>query len=177
MGYGLEEIRNTLARISQGDTLLEMLMEFERTLDSVEIFAYENWTKGELVKGPEISRYWFTTWWMYPEKYMPNPDGALRLEKIGCKVTYKKDVLKHPKRVLSPTDVKTQKSRRAEIVESPVWIVKIKMPMRYISDNLETIETAIDDEILRQDKELAKEFTPQQEENELDMEMGMEENE
>ena len=117
MPQGLEDIKSTLASITRGDGVIDLLMEFERTLDATEIFAYKNWYCGELIKGPDIGRYWFTTTWMFPHKLMPDPDGALRLEKIGCKVYYDKDTLMQPRRVLTPKDWKDQRTKEAKMEE------------------------------------------------------------
>ena len=56
MTTDLDSIKQTLVGISKGDSILDTLLEFERTLDNAEIFAYKNWILGELVEGPEIDR-------------------------------------------------------------------------------------------------------------------------
>lgn len=147
MPQGLEDIRNTLAQITRGDNVMDLLTEFERTLDATELFSYQNWPCGELVKGPEITRYWFTTSWMFPHKLMPDPRGALRLEKIGCKVKYEQDTLNQPRRVLSPKDWKNTRSKDAKIEELPVWVVTIEMPIKYVTEHLDAYAEHIDDQI------------------------------
>jgi hypothetical protein len=147
MPQGLEDIRATLAQITRGDDVMDLLTEFERTLDATEIFSYRNWPIGELVKGPDISRYWFTTSWMFPYALMPDPDGALRLEKIGCKVHYMKDTLNQPRRILSPKDWKNPKTKDAKIDELPVWVVTIEMPIKYVTDHLDLQANYIDDQL------------------------------
>jgi hypothetical protein len=146
MPRGLEDIKKTLARITRGDSVLDLLMEFERTIDATEVFSYKNWFAGELVDGPHITRYWFTTSWMYPHKLMPDPEGALRLEKIGCKVSYTKDILNQPRRVLSPKDWADQKTKAAIIEELPIWIVTISMPIKYVVGRLDALHDYLDDE-------------------------------
>ena len=54
MATDLESIKKTLVNISKGNDILDMLIEFERTMDNAEIFAYKNWIMGELVEGPDI---------------------------------------------------------------------------------------------------------------------------
>jgi hypothetical protein len=51
MATDLDSIKQTLVNISKGESLLDTLLEFERTLDNAEIFAYKNWILGELVEG------------------------------------------------------------------------------------------------------------------------------
>jgi hypothetical protein len=147
MPQGLEDIRATLAQITRGDDVMDLLTEFERTLDATEIFSYRNWPIGELVKGPDVTRYWFTTSWMFPHTLMPDPDGALRLEKIGCRVTYEKDTLNQPRRILSPKDWKNPKTKDAKIDELPVWVVTIAMPIKYVTDHLDLQANYIDDQL------------------------------
>jgi hypothetical protein len=157
MPQGLEDIKNTLARITRGDDVMDLLMEFERTLDATELFSYRNWTCGELVKGPEVERYWFTTYWMFPEKLMPDPDGALRLEKIGCRVSYDRDTLCQPRRIMSPKDWKDPKTKQAKIEELPVWVVRIQMPAKYVMDRLDAYNEFLEDEIRADQEKIAAE--------------------
>jgi hypothetical protein len=168
MPQGLENIKKTLARITRGDSVLELLMEFERTIDETGLFYYKNWIAGELVDGPHISKYWFKTSWMYPYKLMPDPDGALRLEKIGCKVHYSKDILNQPRRVLSPKDWSDQKTKAAIIDELPIWIVTIDMPTKYVVGHLDALHDYLDDEFDTSGEEVADEIN-----NEMAPEEGM----
>lgn len=139
MAKGLQDIRNTLSKISQGGTLVDMLCEFERTLDNVGIFTYQNWLEGELLSGPEVSKYWFKTSWMFYKENMPDPDGAMRLKKIGCNVWFEEDVLEQPRKILSPEDWEDGTTKKAKIDELPVWIVHIEMPIKYITDGHDEI--------------------------------------
>lgn len=129
----------TLKRVDENITLLDMLLEFEKTLDNASLYAYLNWMDGELVEGPEIDRYWFTTTWMYPRKKMPDPRGGMRLIKYGCKVEYKEDVYKQPTRVLSPEDIEPGKEGRkaAKLEKKDVWLVTIKMPRKFVDESQE----------------------------------------
>ena len=118
-----------------------MLMEFEKTMDNAGVFAYKNWEYGELVDGPYVDRYWFTTTWMYPQKLMPDPDGGLRLLKYDCKVQFGKDVYHEVQRVLSPADTvqDADEPRKAKEKKVPVWLVTISMPRRFVDDSHEGV--------------------------------------
>lgn len=148
-----KKINDTLAlirRLSGKITAMDMLLEFEKTLDNVSLYAYKNWINGELVEGPEVDRYWFKTTWMYPLKMMPDPEGALRLIKYGCKVYYAKDVFVQPDRVLDPTDAASDDSRqpkKAKMIRTPVWLVVIEMPRRFIDDAYDGILEFEDEEV------------------------------
>jgi hypothetical protein len=145
--HGLEEIRNTLAKISQDETLMDQLCEFERTLDKTGIYAYQNWLEGELIDGPHSERFWFRTAWLYKHTDMPDPDGALRLSKIGCKVWYEETVLKQPIKVTSPEDWRNNQNKRAKLEDVPAWIVHINMPIKYITSGNDEIHGLVSDEV------------------------------
>lgn len=144
MSFGLENIKDTLAKITRGENSMSYLYEFERTLEMTGVIHYKNWYKGELVKGPTISKYWVTCSFMYGGELMPDPDAALRLKKIGCIVGFDKKVLKRPIKVLSSDDWEDQTTKKAKIEKVPVWIVTIKMPMKYIKDNYDEVNMFID---------------------------------
>lgn len=139
---GLEDIRNTLARISHDKTLVDDLCELERTMDSLGVFAYLNWEDGELINGPFKEKYWLKSVWMFKADKMPDPDGALRLEKIGCKVWYEESILMQPITVHIAGVQGSDASRAAaELKEVPIWLVHIHLPIKYISaanDNIAT---------------------------------------
>jgi len=138
-----------LKRVDENITSLDMLLEFEKTLDNASLYAYLNWMDGELVQGPEINRYWFTTTWMYPKKKMPDPRGGMRLVKYGCTVEYKEDVFKEPSRVLSPEDVAPGKEQRksAKLKKNDVWLITIKMPRKFVDESQEGALRMGDNEI------------------------------
>ena len=139
----LDDIKKTLVRISKGETLLDTLLEFERTMDSAEVFAYQNWILGELVEGPEIGRYWYKTTWMFPYELMPDPDGGLRLTKLGAKIGFRKGTFKKPIKVTGPQDWADETTKKAKIVDHPVWLVNIDLPIKYINRGLDNIDDII----------------------------------
>ena len=146
----VNEIMALLKRVSGQETSLHMLMEFEKTLDNSNLYAYKNWMCGELVEGPVIDRYWFTTTWMYPKKLMPDPEGSLRLIKYGCKVYYAKDTYLVPTKVKSGSDLQDglpNQRKKAKILEHPVWLVTIKMPRKFVDEAQEALLQLEDDEI------------------------------
>jgi hypothetical protein len=139
----LEDIKKTLVRISKGETLLDTLLEFERTLDDAEVFAYRNWILGELVEGPEIGRYWYKVTLMFPYELMPDPDGGLRLTKLGAKISFRKGVCRKPVKVEGPQDWQDATSKKAKMIEHSVWLVNIDLPIKYINRGLENIDDII----------------------------------
>jgi len=148
MSRNSEEIKSTLSRVANDKTALDMMLELERTLDNANVFAYKNWINGELVEGPDISKYWFKTTWMWPYKMMPDPDGALRLVKYGCKVNYRKDILQVPRRVTAPEDWEDPMTKLAKKSRVKVWLVEIDMPRKFIDEKIDAaVEMANDDDV------------------------------
>lgn len=131
----IEDIKQTLSNISRNKSLLDYLIEIERTLDELEVFTYANWEIGELVGGPHVQRHWVVTEWMYPDMKMPDPRGGLRIEKIGGKVSFKKDKFKKPSRVHDVMNDDGKQTLSAEMVEHDVWLVTIALPIEYVGSN------------------------------------------
>ena len=77
--------------IYESNTAFAVLKDFERVLDELDIYVYDNWEDGELLAGPEIERHWVTCAFMWPRDKMPDPMGGKRLLDYDCKVFYKKD--------------------------------------------------------------------------------------
>ncbi len=158
MTTDLDSIKTTLVNISKGNDILSMLIEFERTLDNAEIFAYKNWILGELVEGPIISRYWFKVVFMFPYNMMPDPNAGLRLTKLGAKVNFREGVFKKPVKVNGPQDWVDPQTKRAKMAEHEIWLVTIELPMKYINRGLEQTDDIIQRDIEDTNAELADAF-------------------
>lgn len=109
------------------------LIDFERVLDELDLYAFRNWQIGELVSGPEISRYHVSCIFMWPEKLMPDPRGARRLLPFDCKIKFKKTRMKIPVKITEPDDY-VPGTHVARLIEKPIWLVQIKMPKSLMSD-------------------------------------------
>ena len=133
----IDTIYTTLDDAFSSDNVLDILMEFERTLDDLDIYVFKNWMKGEIVEGPKIDRYWITVTLMYPYKMMPDPSGAERLIDHGCKVWYGEDVLKHVAKITGPESYEPSETTgklQPKILKSKVWLVKITMPRHFVDE-------------------------------------------
>ena len=89
-------IVDTIKNVYMSDGAMSTLLDFERCLDEADLYAYKNWIIGELVDGPKVGRYSCKCIFMWPYKLMPDPRGALRLESVGCKVTFGKSEVEVP---------------------------------------------------------------------------------
>ncbi len=165
MSTDLDSIKTTLVNISKGNSLLDTLLEFERTLDNAEIFAYKNWILGELVEGPNISRYWYKTVWMFPYAMMPDPDAGLRLTKLGAKVSFKKGKFTKPVKVHGPEDWSNPETKRAKLAHHDVWLVTIELPLKYINYGLSDLDDVIAKDVEDTNAELADAYETAPEED------------
>ena len=117
--------------LSEGSLL--SLLDFERVLDELDLYAFKNWNLGELVEGPDIGRYKVSCIFMWPEKLMPDPRGARRLLPFDCDVRYKKTTIEIPVKIEDPDDF-IPGTHKARLVKKPVWLVEITMPKSLMAD-------------------------------------------
>lgn len=125
-------VKNT-KKIYMSESSLETLLDFERVLDQLDIYAFENWKRGELVEGPIVDRHWVTAKFMWPHKMMPDPDGAKRLLGYNARVMYERDKLASPVKVEDYDDFRPG-TRKPKLREDAVWILEIRMPKELIQD-------------------------------------------
>ncbi len=117
--------------LSEGSLLT--LLDFERVLDELDLYAFQNWAIGELVQGPTIGKYRVSCIFMWPEKLMPDPRGGRRLLPFDCDVKYKKTNMKIPVKIEDPSDFRPG-TKLAKLMEQKVWLVEIEMPKALMSD-------------------------------------------
>lgn len=135
-----EEIEQNLKKIYDDNNSLNTLIDFENLLDSLHVYSYKNWIEGEVIKGPEISRYWINISLIYPYHKMPDPDGSLRLTYHGCKVSYSKHTYIESVEIESPDDMKMEPQsgrRKPKTKKNYVWFINIKVP-RHLIDEFES---------------------------------------
>ena len=109
------------------------LLDFERVLDEMDVYAFRNWDRGELVQGPDIGKYKVTCIFMWPENLMPDPRGGRRLLPFDCDVNFKKVNMKIPIKVTEPSDY-LGGTHIARLITKKVWLVEIVIPKNLISD-------------------------------------------
>jgi hypothetical protein len=133
MPANIKDILENIKAIYMTDSSLDTLLDYERVLDELDLYAFSNWKKGELVEGPVYEKYFITCTWMFPFRKMPDPSGAERLLSYGCEITYKQDTLEYPIKVKSPDDFKPG-TKVPKLVSKPVWLVTITMPKKLMID-------------------------------------------
>jgi hypothetical protein len=127
------KVAETIKDVYMSDGSMKSLLDFERVLDEIDIYAFKNWEEGELVSGPEVTRYKVTCVFMWPAKLMPDPKGAKRLLPFDCDVEFMKTRIQVPAKVNDYDDFKPG-TKKPKLVEAPVWLVEITMPKELMTD-------------------------------------------
>ena len=127
------QVAENIRDIYMSEGSLLTLLDFERVLDELDLYAFKNWQIGELVSGPDIGKYRVTCIFMWPEKLMPDPRGARRLLPFDCEVKFKRTAMKVPMKIEDPSDYRPG-TKKARLVEKKIWLVSITMPKALMSD-------------------------------------------
>ena len=127
------QVAKNIRDIYMSDGSLTTLLDFERVLDEVDLYAFKNWEIGELVAGPEIGRYRVKCTFMWPENLMPDPRGARRLLPFDCHIEYLKKDIQIPVEIRDPSDYRPG-TKKARLITKPVWLVEITMPKALMND-------------------------------------------
>lgn len=127
MPANIKDIIENTKDIYMSDSSVTSLLDFERVIDELDLYAFDHWKSGELVEGPKYDKYFVTCTFMWPYKKMPDPRGGERLLSYGCEVRYKKDMLEYPIKVKTPHDFKPG-TKMPKMAKTPVWLVEIVMP-------------------------------------------------
>ena len=165
-----QDLNDHLRKVSEGESLLDMLLEFEGILDEVDLYAYKNWIKGEILEGPDVGRHWVTAKFMYMSEEMPDPAGAERLLSRGMKVKFCREELKYPKKIKNWDDIDQSRSFNAmgggyggvgglggvgyvkpKVMTDKVWVVEITMPRKYVDNTIQDYVDVGDDEFIDTD--------------------------
>ena len=137
-------VAENIRDIYMSDGSLLTLLDFERVLDELDLYAFRNWKLGELVSGPEIGRYAVSCTFMWPENLMPDPRGGRRLLPFDCRVTFRRARIKIPIKITDPDDY-VPGTHKARLIQRPVWLVEIVMPKSLMTD-IRTGSIEVEDE-------------------------------
>ena len=132
----MASIKDVIANIEQiygSNNSLTLLKDFERVVDELDLYVYDNWMDGELAEGPKEDRYFVECTFMWPKENMPEPAGGKRLLEYGCKVSYAETMLKEVRKIKTPDDIRPG-TKKGKIDYKPIWMVKIKMPKRLMKN-------------------------------------------
>jgi hypothetical protein len=139
-------IADNIKGIYMSDGSMNVLLDYERVLNELDIFAFRNWELGELVAGPDQGPYKVSCTFLWPAKIMPDPRGAMRLLPFDCEIKWKKTKMKVPVKIKNPSDFKPG-TKVARLEEKPVWLVEIIMPKSLMAD-IRTGSVELEDETI-----------------------------
>jgi hypothetical protein len=129
----VKDVIKNVQDIYVGNNALNILKDFERVLDELDIYVFKNWEQGELVEGPKVNRYTVECTFMWPAEKMPDPEGGARLLEYDVEIKYKKEKLLIPRKIRSPGDFRPG-TKKGIIDPHPVWLVHIIMPKKLMQD-------------------------------------------
>lgn len=136
MGETMADIKDIISNIEQiygSNNSLNLLKDFERVIDELDVYVFDNWIDGEIVDGPRESRYFVECTFMWPKDEMPEPAGAKRLTEYGCRVQVAKSKIAKVRKIRKPEDIRPG-TRKGKIDHKDVWLFKISMPKKLMSD-------------------------------------------
>jgi|TARA_B110000503_G_scaffold108553_1_gene162343 hypothetical protein len=132
----MEDVYDLIKNVEQvydSNTSFQVLKDFERVLEELDLYVYKNWQDGELLSGPQIDRHWITCRFMWERANMPDPMGAKRLSEYDCKIGYAKSYIVRPRPIRTQDDVRPN-SRKGKLDRHPIWVVEIQMPKKLVAD-------------------------------------------
>lgn len=127
------DVIDNLSSIFESDRAFQILKDFERVIDELGVYVYDNWEEGELAEGPIVERHWIKCTFMWPKNKMPDPMGGKRLLDYDCKVSYEKSSIIKPREIKKPDDIRPG-TKKGKLDRLPVWLVHITMPKKLIID-------------------------------------------
>ena len=127
------QIADNIKNLYMSDGSIATLMDLERVLDELDVYAFKNWDIGELVAGPTVGKYRVSAIFMWTKNLMPDPRGGRRLLPFDCEVKFKKTTISIPIKIENPSDYRPG-THKAKLTKKRVWLVQIAMPKSLISD-------------------------------------------
>lgn len=146
MAFHIHSALKTIKDIYMSDSSLATLLNYERVIDELDVYAFKNWKLGELVEGPKYEKYFITCTFMWPYKKMPDPRGGEQLLNYNCEVIYKKDMLEFPVKPKSPDDFRPG-TKMPNLKKTPIWLVTITIPKKLMNEIEQGVFDTENDEI------------------------------
>jgi len=129
----IKDIIQNIEQIYGSNNSLNLLKDFERVIDELDTYVYDNWIDGELISGPHETRYFVECVFMWPTDKMPDPRGGKRLLEYGCKVQFAEHYISTVRKIKTPDDIRPG-TRKGKIDQEEIWMVKIMMPKKLMHD-------------------------------------------
>lgn len=131
--HDIIDIIKNIQSLGENNDAFKIIKDFERVIDTLDIYVFKNWEEGELCAGPDVGRYNVKCSFMWDRDEMPDPQGGLRLYEYGCQIVYKKEHVLVPRKIKKPDDYRPG-TKKGKIDAHPVWVVDITMPKKLMQD-------------------------------------------
>lgn len=132
----IKDIIDNLSVVRENSQSLDILLDFERVLDQLDIYTYKNWYLGELVAGPDTSRYFVTASFMWPDNMPPDCRALKKLKNFGILHKIKLDEYHYTTRPKDYSDFEPG-TYMPKTQQKPVWVIELKIP----KDLMQQIQT------------------------------------
>lgn len=143
-----DSAQEVVAKLHAQPNLIDIMVDVEDYLDNSNLYVFDNWFKGVLVKGPIVKKYWITITLMYEHDQMPDPEGGLRLTTHGTKIQYERAKIERPEPILDPSDYEPG-THKPRMKEHKIWLVHLHIPRRFVEavnqDMMDQYDTEADD--------------------------------
>jgi len=131
--HDIIDVIKNLQTLSENNSAFNVLKDFERVIDELDVYVFKNWEDGELIAGPFVNRYDVTCKFIWSDTSMPDPKGGKRLVDYGCEVIFKKEKILSPRKIKDPSDFRPG-TKKGKIDAHPIWSVEITMPKKLMQD-------------------------------------------
>lgn len=126
--YDVEKLIKNIETVYNSPTSFQILKDFERVLDEYfDIYVYDNWDKGELLKGPITNKYWVTCYFMWNKDEQPDYSACKRMKNNGLMIKKGTSYFVEPVKIKKPDDIRPG-TKKGKLVRKPICIIGIKMP-------------------------------------------------
>lgn len=128
--YDLENLLDNIDQIYNSQSAFHILKDFERVLDEYfDIYVFDNWAEGELLKGPITNKYWVCCYFMWSDKKRPDPEALERMRSNGLLIKTGTNYFITPKKIRKQEDIRPG-TKKGKLKREKVYVVGIKMPKK-----------------------------------------------
>ncbi|RYD66042.1 MAG: hypothetical protein EOP83_05985 [Verrucomicrobiaceae bacterium] len=121
-----------IEQLEDSPHLLDLLIQMEDVLDSLDIYVFKNWINGEIVEGPKVRRYWLDMTLKFDHDKMPDPRAGLRLLKHGVRIDFERATEDTTGTVKESEEDKSEKKDEKDTAK--LWLVRISIPRRLVQE-------------------------------------------
>lgn len=136
---------DALTKLTRQPNLIDIMVDVEDYLDNSNLYVFDNWLKGVLVRGPVVKKYWIEITLKYEHKEMPDPEGGLRLTPHGTRVQFEKAQELRPEPIRDPSDYEPG-THKPRMKPHDVWLVHMCIPRRFVEAVNQDLLDQYDDE-------------------------------